>query len=174
MAWDLLFGKTKRNWARSCAPRAPQRLALTDEVDFRLTETEMKTVVEIVALKAKADAGDPEARLKMKILAKRMISLRARAKKGDRAAKRALDVLQQTGVFNESQTITLGNDPQLIAHDTYRIAVLNQAQKLARKSNRRRPTTKDFYLAKKAVDNVMSQAGISLYLPGARRGRLTA
>lgn len=174
MAWDLLFGKTKRNWARGCAPRTPQRLALTDEVDFRLTETEMKTVVEIVALKAKADAGDPEARLKMKILAKRMISLRARAKKGDRAAKRALDVLRETGIFNETQTITLGNDPSLISNNTYRVAVFNQARRLAKRSNRRRPATKDFYLAKRAVDNVMSHAGISLYLPGARRGRLMA
>lgn len=172
MALDLLFGRTKRNWSRGCAPHSAQRLALSDEVDFRLTETEMKTVVEIVTLKAKADAGDPEARLKMKVLAKRMVALRSRAKKGDRAAKRALDVLRETGVFNESQTITMGSE--LVAHDTYRVAVLNQARKLAQRSNRRRPATKDFYQAKKAVDNVMSQAGISLYLPGARRGRLTA
>jgi hypothetical protein len=57
-----------------------------------------------------------------------------------------------------------------IPHDTYRATVVKQAIKAA---GGKKPTTKDFFRAKEAVDKVIGKAGISLYLPGAQPGRRT-
>lgn len=179
MAYDLILGRTRRNWARGCAP-APRttsrRLALSDDVDFRLSPDEMKMVSDVAATKVSADAGDPRAKKKMVDLKKKVSLLERLARKGNPQAKRTLEVLQKSGVFNPTQTVVLGYEMPIqttIDHDDYRVAVLRQAQKLAKMSGASRPTTKDFYLAKKAVDGTMSRYGISLYLPGSRSSRLT-
>ena len=36
-----------------------------------------------------------------------------------------------------------------------------------------KPTTKDFFQAKSAVDKVIGKAGITIYMPGAKPGRCT-
>lgn len=174
MSRDLIFGRTRRNWSRgSCSPK---RLAMTDEVDFIMTTDEMKMVADVASVRAAADSGDTAARRKLTAFMKKVRGLESRAKKGDASAKRTILVLKQSGVFSPSkpQSIALGDDSSSqVDHTSYRIAVLRQAGRRAKMSGGRRPTTRDFYLAKKDVDGVMSQNGISLYLPGSRPSRLT-
>ena len=57
-----------------------------------------------------------------------------------------------------------------IPHDNYRVAVMKAAVKSA---NGRRPTTKDYFAAKSAVDKVIGKSGITIYMPGAKPGRRT-
>lgn len=174
MARDLVLGRTRRNWARG--PVGSTKIAVTDEVDFRLSADEMKMVSDVAATKMSADAGDPRSKRKLADLRRKISLLEKLSKKGNPQAKRTLDVLRQSGVFQKSQTFSLGYEMPVqanIAHDDYRVAVLRQAQRLAKMSGAKRPTTKQFYLAKKAVDGTMAEHGISLYLPGSRPSRLT-
>lgn len=165
MAHDLLFGQTRRNWARGTARRA----CLTDEVDFRLTTEEMRRLADLTTTKMLADSGDKRARKKMAVIAKKVSSLKAKASRGDEQAKRALRVLSESGVFLGVQSFSLGSESRQVRHLAYRAAVLKQA----RKRGGRRPTTKDFFKAKQAVDGVMQSNGLSLYLPGTGPGRVT-
>ncbi len=169
MAYDLLLGRTRRNWARgSHASRA----CLTDEVDFKLTPSEMTMLADLAATKLAADSGDKSARKKLAGVSKKVAALRARARGGDASAKRALRVIEESGVFRGVQSFSMGDDEEVtrIPNVAYRAAVLKQACKSA---GSRKPTTKDFYAAKKAVDKTMGQAGIRLFLPGSRPGRIT-
>ena len=165
MAHDLLFGKTRRNWARgSCASQA------TDEVDFKLTQAEMAMLADLAITKTLADSGDKKARRKMSDVTKKIAGLKVKAARGDAPAKRALRVLEESGVFRGVQSFSLGGDVTArVPNIAYRAAVLKQAHKLGSGS----PTTRDFFLAKKKVDGVMQSAGLSLYLPGSRPGRIT-
>lgn len=167
MARDLILGRTRRNWSRgSCSPQ----IASTDEVDFRLTPPEMAMLAELAATKMRADAGDKAAKKKVAEFARKVTVLKARARRGDASATRALRVLTESGVFRGTQTFSLGGDV-VIPNLTYRAVVLRQAHKVA---GGRKPSTRDFYRAKSSVDKVMGRAGISLFLPGARPGRVTA
>lgn len=165
MAHDLLFGRTHRNWARGTSRRA----CLSDEVDFRLTPAEMQQLADLTTTKMLADSGDRGARKKMAVVAKKVSALKAKAARGDAQAKRALRVLSESGVFRGTQSFSLGGEGGQVPNLAYRAAVLKQA----RKRGGRRPTTKDFFTAKKAVDGVMQSNGLSLYLPGAGPGRVT-
>lgn len=166
MAHDLFFGKTRRNWARGTGRKA----CVSDEVDFRLTETEMRQLADLTATKMLADSGDRAARKKMAAVAKKVAVLKSKAVRGDVPSQRALRVLSECGVFRGVQSFSLGGEGRLVPNTAYRAAVLKQA--LRRGGNR--PTTKDFFQAKKTVDGVMQSAGLSLYLPGAGPGRVTA
>jgi hypothetical protein len=57
-----------------------------------------------------------------------------------------------------------------VSNTNYRVAVLRQARRVA---GGRPPTTLDFVRAKARVDGAMRQAGISLFIPGSRPGRVT-
>lgn len=166
MAHDLLFGLTRRNWARGTG----RRVCLSDEVDFRLTPAEMQQLADLTTTKMLADSGDRAARKKMATVSKKVVALKAKAARGDASAKRALRVLTESGVFRGVQSFSLGGAGGQVPNLTYRAAVLKHAVR----SGRGRPTTKDFFRAKKAVDGVMQSAGLSLYLPGAGPGRITA
>jgi hypothetical protein len=166
MAHDLFFGKTRRNWARGTSRKA----CLSDEVDFRLTETEMRQLADLTTTKMLADSGDKAARKKMAVVAKRVASLKAKAARGDVASQRVLRVLSESGVFRGFQSFSLGGAGGHVPNTTYRATVLKQA----RRRGGNHPSTKDFYHAKKAVDGVMQSAGLALYLPGAGPGRVTA
>ncbi len=167
MAHDLILGKIRRNWSRgSCSPKPVS----TDEVDFRLTPPEMSMLAELAATKMRADAGDRQAKKKVADFARKIAALKFKAKRGDATAIRALRVLSESGVFRGTQTFSMGGDV-VIPNITYRAVVLQQAHKVA---GGRKPSTKDFYRAKSKVDRVMGRAGISLFLPGARPGRITA
>jgi hypothetical protein len=172
MAKDLILGRTRRNWSRGPARPAVVTLTVTDEVEFRLTPTEMSKLADMSATKQKADAGDPAARRQVAKFEREVVSLRARAKRGDAKARRALRVLDESGVFRRTQTFTLGADSE-VSNTRYRACVLRQALKRATMGGRRAPTTKDFFVAKRAVDKVMSDSGLSLYLPGSRPERVT-
>jgi hypothetical protein len=180
MALDLIFGRTRRSWARGSEISRPASSAflmvtMTDEVTLRLTEPEIAMLSEMSATKMRADAGDRAAQKKMRGLAKRMRGLEERARRGDAAARRSLLVLRESGVFQPTQTINMtgmtGMGGEQVSNQSYRIAVLRQARRLA---GPRPPTTLDFFRAKSAVDGTMRKAGISLYLPGSRPGRVTA
>ena len=57
-----------------------------------------------------------------------------------------------------------------IPHENYRVAVMKAAVKSA---NGTKPSTKDFFKAKAAVDKVIGKSGITIYMPGAQPGRRT-
>jgi hypothetical protein len=57
-----------------------------------------------------------------------------------------------------------------IPHDNYRVAVMKAAVKSAQG---KRPSTKDYFAAKSAVDKVIGKSGITIYMPGAKPGRRT-
>jgi hypothetical protein len=167
MAHDLIFGRTRRNWSRgSCLALAP----ITSEAEFRLTPPEMAMLADLAATKMRADGGDRAAQKKIAQVIRKVASLKARSKKGDAIATRTLKVLNESGVFRGTQSFSMGAELQ-IPNITYRAAVLRQA---AKASGGKRPTTKDFFRAKSAIDKVMGKAGISLFLPGSRPGRITA
>jgi hypothetical protein len=168
MAHDLLFGRTQRNWSRgSCLTTQP----ISDEVTVKLTESEMNMLADLASTKMLADLGDKSARKKMRAVSKKVAGLKKQAKRGDSKAKRALYVLNETGVFRGVQSFSMGgvDSSSRIPNTAYRATIVKQAAKLA---GNKTPSTKHFYLAKKAVDNVMDNAGISLYLPGSRPGRV--
>ena len=169
MAKDLLFGRTNRNWSRGSACKTAK--PISDEVNVKLTESEMNLLADIASTKMLADLGDKKARKKMHSVGKKISGLKKQAKRGDPKAKRALYVLNETGVFRGVQSFSLGGmgSEAQIPNTSYRATIVKQAAKIA---GGKPPTTKHFWLAKKAVDNVMDAAGISLYLPGSRPGRI--
>lgn len=169
MAYDLLRGRTSRNWARGSHRSA---CSLTDEVDFKLTPVEMSMLADLASTKMAADSGDRVARKKIALVVRGLAALKARARRGDASAQRSLRVLDESGVFRGGiQTFSMGDDDvREIPNVAYRAAVLRQACKAA---GPRKPTTRDFFAAKKAVDKTMGQAGIRLFLPGSRPGRIT-
>lgn len=174
MARDLIFGKTRRSWARGTACSASPS-PMSDEVTLRLTEPEIAMLAEVAATKARADAGDRGSRKKISKLSAKVASLQKKANRGDAGAKRTLLVLRESGVFRPTQTITMGGPlcvlGEQISNQDYRVAVLKQARRAA---GGQAPTTLHFFKAKSAVDGTMRRAGLSLYLPGSRPGRVTA
>jgi hypothetical protein len=57
-----------------------------------------------------------------------------------------------------------------IPHENYRVAVMKAALK---SSGGKRPSTKDYFQAKAAVDQTIGKSGITIYMPGAKPGRRT-
>jgi hypothetical protein len=57
-----------------------------------------------------------------------------------------------------------------IPHKNYRVAVMKAALK---STGGKRPTTRDYFKAKAAVDRAIGKSGISIYMPGAKPGRRT-
>lgn len=165
MALDLILGKTRRNWAREAIPTPS---APSDEVSLKMTEAEAAMVADLAATKMRAEAGDRAAKKKLAASMKKIAKLR-RLARTDQGARRTLLVLQESGVLRgPALTFAMGAE---IPNVTYRRAVFKQA---LRSAGGRRPSTIDVFRAKAAVDGVMRKAGISLYLPGAERGRITA
>lgn len=182
MSRDLLLGKTKRNWARGASrcltPKLPDVPAapVSDEVTLRLTQKEMNLLAQLSAAKLKADSGDLKAAGQVARVAKKLKSVRAKAAKGDPDAKRLLLVLRESGVFRGVKSMSLGDDAApagTVSNLDYRIAVLRQATRSAKKRGQKSPTTRDFYQAKTAVDGTMQKAGLSLFLPRSRPARRT-
>jgi len=174
MAYDLAFGRrTRRNWSRDSVPRSlvvVQKITMSDEVTFQMSPKEMAMLADLAETRMRADAGDKKARRKMAEFAKKVRVLEKKARKGDAEARRTLLVLRESGALQPVQSITMGMGLELVPNDNYRAAVYRQAM---RRAGGKRPTTVDFYRAKSAVDGMMRKIGASLYLPGARRGRVT-
>ena len=127
-------------------------------------------LADLATTSLRADSGDRAAKVKLAKVARSIAGLRKLAKRGDPVAKRSLLVLQESGVFRGTQTFSMGADAQ-VPNTSYRATVLRQAVKLA---NGKKPTTRDFFAAKSKVDAVMNDAGLTLYLPGSRPGRVMA
>ena len=104
MAHDLFLGKTKHNFSRDLGSPLP----MSDEVTLAFSPEEQAMLTEIATLRLKADAGDKAAKKQLVVMTKKVALIKARARKGDAKAKRALLVLRESGVFNETQTLTLG------------------------------------------------------------------
>jgi hypothetical protein len=177
MAYDILFGKSRRNWARGCGVAViPPEMPQAGVASIVLTEAEMDKLADIAATKVAADMGNKAALKKMAVVRKNVSKLQKQARKGDPKARRALAVLEQSGVFRDYQSFSLTDlsgavsETSLVPNTAYRAAILSRAVKVA---GGRRPTTRHFHAAKKSVDKDMSAAGLSLYLPGARPGRIT-
>lgn len=182
MAIDIIFGRTRRNWARGIA--APSTTGLSDEVTLRLTEPEIAMLAELAATRARADAGDGASRKKLKKLASRVTDLERRASRGDSSSARTLLVLRESGVLRTIQPVVMGGrvrqapvrrlasvaGSNQVSNTSYRVAVLRQARRVA---GGRPPTTSDFVRAKARVDGAMRQSGVSLHIPGSRPGRIT-
>ena len=166
MARDLILGRTRRNWARGTCSRA--LAPISDDASLRLTELEIAMLAEIAATRARASSGDRAAKRKVASLAKTVASLERRAARGDASARRTLRVLRESGALRPVQVFAMGGEQ--VSNTSYRVAVLRQARRLA---GNRPPRTLDFARAKSAVDGAMRAAGISLFLPGSRRGRVT-
>jgi hypothetical protein len=174
MAKDIFLGKSRRNWARGVIPSSlvVVQVAVTDEVELRLTPAEMANLAELASLKMKADAGDRSSQKKLVKVSREIARLRSKARQGDAKAQRALKVFEESGVFRGTQSFTLGGE-ETVSNLQYRACVLKNAMKSAKMSGRRAPTTKDFFVAKKTVDKTMADSGIALWLPGSRPGRVT-
>ena len=170
MAIDLLYGRTKRSWARGTPVLEEPVSSPSDEVTLRLTVAEMDMLAKMAATKALADSGDRSAKKQMSAVVRRVAGLKKQAAKGDEKARRTLLVLRESGVFRGTTTFAMGADA-VVPNTTYRAVVLSQAVKAA---GGKKPTTKHFYAAKKAVDRAMGAAGIGLFLPGSRPGRVTS
>lgn len=179
MARDLILGRTRRNWARgqrTCSPAEPAAVPISDEVTLRLSPKEMDLLAQLSAAKVRADAGDRAAAAQVAKVARGLKKVRAKAARGDQESKRLLLVLRESGVFRGVQTMSLGDDVApagTVSNLNYRVAVLRQARKSARANQHPQPTTRDFYLAKTAVDGAMREAGLSLFLPRSRPARQT-
>ena len=104
MSTDLFLGKTKRNFARDLEPSLP----VSDEVTISFSPDEQVMLTRIASLRLKADSGDRASKKQLVVMAKKVAALKVRARKGDAKAKRSLLVLRESGVFNETQTLTLG------------------------------------------------------------------
>jgi len=180
MAYDILLGKTRRNWSRGCGARStmiPPEMPQEGVATIQLTEAEVDKLADIAATKVAADMGNKAALKKMIVVRKNVAKLQKQARKGDPKAKRALAVLEQSGVFRDYQSFSLSDlsgddvpETSLVPNTAYRAAILSRAVKAA---GGRKPTTRHFHAAKKSVDKDMSAAGLALYLPGARPGRIT-
>ena len=179
MAHDLILGKTKRNWARGprrCAPSEAPAAPVSDEVTIRLSQKEMDLLAQLSAAKLKADAGDLKAAEQVARFARGLKKVKAKAARGDADSRRLLLVLRESGAFRGVETMSLGDDVPpagTVSNLDYRIAVLRQASRNAKKSGHSAPTTRDFYQAKTAVDGTMQRAGLSLFLPRSRPARVT-
>lgn len=103
MAYDLFFGKTKKNIGRGLEPSEP----MSDEVTITFSEAEKAMLEKISILRMKADSGDKSAQKQLVQFTKNVAKLKAQAKKGDPKAKRSLLVLRESGIFNQPQQFVL-------------------------------------------------------------------
>jgi len=107
MARDLFLGKIKRNFARDLDTVSPA----SDEVTFTFTDAEKQMLASAADLRIKADAGDKNAKKRLVAFTKNVAKLKAKAAKGDATSKRTLLVLRESGLFNKTQTFSLGWNP---------------------------------------------------------------
>ena len=134
MSHDLFLGKTKHNFARDIDSPSPT----SDEVTFTFTEAEKQMLASAADLRMKADAGDKNAKKRLVAFTKNVAKLKAKAAKGDAASKRTLLVLRESGLFNKTQTFSLGWNPftakkESLEERTARIAKFATAVKSASK-----------------------------------------
>jgi len=103
MSYDLFLGPTKRNIARDAEPTAP----MSDEVTITFSDEEKAMLEKISILRMRAESGDKDSKKELIAFTKNVAKLKAKAKKGDLKAKRALLVLRESGIFNPTQQITI-------------------------------------------------------------------
>lgn len=89
---------------------------------------------------------------------------------GHLAFVRGVGANEEVAAEREDRGISASGMGAAIPHENYRVAVMKAAVKSAGGG---KPTTKDFFKAKAAVDQVIGKAGIAIYMPGAKPGRRT-
>jgi hypothetical protein len=127
MAYDLFFGKNKRNWSRDLLATAPT----SDEVTVHFTDEEKNFLSQITITKMKADAGDKSAKKQLVALTKKIAALKTKSRKGDEKAKRALLILRESGIFNPTQKMDLSG---AVVPNQTRAQLLEAVRKLREKN----------------------------------------
>ena len=109
MSIDLIFGFTKKDWSRTpptivheCGPE----VCTISQKKEPLTEEEKVRLDRLAQVKMKAESGDKQAQRQWKKISSKMISLKAKAKKGDPKAKHSLGILEDSGLFGHVQKIS--------------------------------------------------------------------
>jgi hypothetical protein len=90
----------------------------------------------------------------------------ALAGSGGATERESMERLRGTSVMGASSAMGAGE----VHHDHYRAAVMVKAAELAKG---KKPSTKDFYLAKKLMDRRLQRKRLKVAIPGARPGRRT-
>jgi hypothetical protein len=80
---------------------------LSDLEPFRYTQAEMNMLAALAEVRVSADAGNRRAKKQMKKLERQKVALERRARRGDTKAARKVRVLEESGLFQPSQTFTL-------------------------------------------------------------------
>jgi hypothetical protein len=114
---------------------APDPLPTTDE--------EKQVIARLAVLKMKVDAGDKKALKEWRIAGKKIIDAKKKADLGDVKAKRLMQVLSESGIFDGVQpmTITAGDDSSIgrfhgSAPGHYNIKKVEALRNQARKGNK--------------------------------------
>jgi hypothetical protein len=74
---------------------------------FRYTEAEAAMIARIAEVKVAADSGDRKAKKQIAKVLKQLAALQKRARRGDKRAARAAQVLEESGILAPSQTFAM-------------------------------------------------------------------
>jgi hypothetical protein len=88
-------------------------MPMTDEVTLRFTDAEVALISALATARARADAGDRQARARMAQLNHQVVSLARLAKRGNAGAARRLLVLRESGILQRSQSLAM-NGPAIL------------------------------------------------------------
>jgi len=117
VAYDLLFRKrTRTNWSRHsyCGPRGILLLASTT-YEFApdptpTTDEEKQFIAKLAVLKMSADAGNKKASKEWKATLTKLEAVKKKAAKGDEKSKHLVVVLQESGIFDGVQAMSVTGD----------------------------------------------------------------
>jgi hypothetical protein len=74
---------------------------------FRYTEAEAALVARLADVRVRADSGDRRAKAQITKLTRQLVTLEARARRGNVQAARAAQVLRESGLLVSSQTFAM-------------------------------------------------------------------
>ena len=117
MAFDLILGTTKKNWARG--PVSPQLALPPAEPTIECTDREKAGLEKLASIKMRAEAGDRQAKIQWIAVAKKFRATKARAVAGDPKAKRSLAILKQAGFLQDAQKFSFSSGEQASFDDAW-------------------------------------------------------
>ena len=81
--------------------------AEADDEGFRYTEAEAAMIGRLAQVRARADGGNRKAKAQIAQVARQLATLTAQARRGNARAKRAAQVLRESGLLVTSQTFAM-------------------------------------------------------------------
>ena len=78
-----------------------------DDEPFRYTEAEAAMIARLAEVKVAADGGNRRAKVQIAKVLKQLAALQKRARRGDKRAARAAQVLEESGILAPSQTFAM-------------------------------------------------------------------